>query len=86
VHELVRTWEETTGRKLTVEQLGSLEDLKAETARRLKAEPQNMYAWLPLMYAQGFFSGQTRLGALLNSRYPHIRPATVRDAIRQGLL
>jgi nucleoside-diphosphate-sugar epimerase len=86
IHELARIWQETTGRKVTVERLGSLEDLKNETARRLKAEPQNMYGWLPLMYAQAFFSGQPKLGALLNSRYPHIRPATVRDSIRQGLL
>ena len=86
IHELARTWQETTGRQPTVERLGSLDDLKGETARRLKAEPQNMFAWLPLMYAQAFFSGQPRLGTLLNSRYPHIRPTTVRDAIRQGLL
>ncbi len=84
--QLANAWQETTGRKPNVERLGSLEDLKNETARRLKAEPQNMYAWLPLMYAQAFFSGQPKLGALLNSRYPHIRPATVRDAIRKGLI
>ncbi|HEX8703569.1 MAG TPA: NmrA family NAD(P)-binding protein [Myxococcaceae bacterium] len=83
-HELVRTYQEATGRKLTVEHRGSLEDLKAEVERQLKAQPQNMFAWLPLMYMRGFFGGKVRLGTLLNSRYPHIRPASVKEAIQQG--
>lgn len=83
-HELVRTYQDTTGRKLAVEHRGSLEDLQAEIHRQLQAQPQNMYAWLPLMYMRGFFGGKVRLGPLLNSRYPHIRPASVKEAIAQG--
>jgi hypothetical protein len=38
------------------------------------------------MYMRGFLSEQARLGAPLNSRYPHLRPDSVRDAIQKGLL
>lgn len=86
IHELVRTYEKTTGRKLAVERLGSLEDMQAELERRLKAEPQNMFAWLPMMYFRAMLSGKVALGPLLNSRYPHIRPATVKESIQQGHL
>lgn len=79
-----QTWEATTKRKATLERLGSLEDLKAETQRRLTAEPANMYAWLPLMYAQGVFGGQALLGPTLNARYPEIAAETVAQAMARG--
>ncbi|MDX2093492.1 MAG: NmrA family NAD(P)-binding protein [Kofleriaceae bacterium] len=84
VLSFARTWETAHGRKLAMERLGSLEDLVTETRRRLAAEPQNMFAWLPLMYAQGMYSGKALLGELHNQRYPEIRPATVAQAIAQG--
>jgi len=85
-HEMVRTYQEATGRKLTVQHHGALEDLRAELERRRKAEPQNVYSWLPLMYLRGIFEGQARLGPVINSRYPHIRPASLKQAIEQGKL
>ncbi|MBS2016358.1 MAG: NmrA family NAD(P)-binding protein [Deltaproteobacteria bacterium] len=82
----VKTWEAAHGRKLTVERLGSLDDLAAETRRRLQAEPANMYAWLPLMYARGVFSGQALLGPTLNDRYPHIAAEPLTKAMARGAL
>jgi nucleoside-diphosphate-sugar epimerase len=79
-----KAWEAFHGKKLTLERLGSLEDLEAETKRRLAAEPANMYAWLPLMYARGVFGGQALLGPSENGRYPAIRPETVAQAIARG--
>jgi nucleoside-diphosphate-sugar epimerase len=79
-----KTWEEVKGKKLTLERLGSLDDLEAETKRRLGAEPQNMFAWLPLMYARGVFGGKALLGASENGRYPAIVPETVARAIARG--
>jgi hypothetical protein len=73
-------------KKLTLERLGSLEELAAETQRRLTAEPQNMYAWLPLMYARGVYGGQALLGKSENARYPEIRPESVAQAIARGAL
>lgn len=82
--DFATTWERVRGEKITRERLGSLDELAAETQRRLAAEPANMYAWLPLMYARGVFGGQALLGALLNHRYPEVVPATVAQTIAAG--
>jgi nucleoside-diphosphate-sugar epimerase len=81
-----RAWETGHQKKLTLERLGSLEELAAETRRRLTTEPQNMYAWLPLMYARGVYGGQALLGEIENARYPEIHPETVAQAIARGVL
>jgi nucleoside-diphosphate-sugar epimerase len=79
-----KTWESAHGRSLTAERLGSLEELEEETKRRLASEPQNMYSWLPLMYARGTFGGQALLGPNHNSLYPEIKPETVAQAAARG--
>lgn len=78
------TWERVHGRTLTRERLGSLEDLERETQRRLAAEPSNLYAWLPLMYARGVFGGEALLGPTHNTRYPAIQAETVAQAMARG--
>ncbi len=84
VHGFAKTLESTHGRPVTLERLGSLDELVAETQRRLAAEPQNMYAWLPLMYARGMYGGEALLGELHNARYPDVQPATVAQAAARG--
>ena len=79
-----KAWEAAHGRTATLERLGSLDDLERETQRRLAAEPGNMYAWLPLMYARGVFGGQALLGPTHNGRYPEIVPRTVSQAMAGG--
>lgn len=86
VRSFAERWSEAHGRKVTLERLGSLEELVAETHRRLAADPANLYAWLPLMYAQGVFGGQALLGPLENARYPDIEPETVARAIARGAI
>lgn len=82
----VETWEHVNGKKLVVERLGSLEDLERQTARKLAEEPQNMYAWLPLMYARGVYGGNALLGPLENARYPEIHAENLKQAITRGAL
>lgn len=77
-------WEAAHGKRPTLERLGSLEDLERETKRRLAAEPGNMYAWLPLMYARGVFGGQALLGPTHNALYPEIRAESVAQAMARG--
>ncbi len=79
-----RVWGEGHGKEATLERLGSLEELEKETQRRLAAEPHNMYAWLPLMYARGVFGGHALLGESKNSLYPHIKPEGVAAAVARG--
>lgn len=86
VRGLAAAWEAAGRPPLRLVRAGSLADLEAETRRRQAAEPHNMYAWLPLMYARGVFGGEALLGPLANDRYPHVRAETVADALRRGAL
>ncbi len=83
---MAKAWEKGHGRTATLERLGSLADLERETKRRLAAEPGNMYAWLPLMYARGVFGGQALLGPLENARYPEIAAESLERAIARKAL
>lgn len=80
-HELVSETAAGLGKDVAVKQLGTLADLDAEIARRRQAEPGNMFAWLPLMYWRAMLNGKGKLGALVNARYPAIRPTTVREYV-----
>ena len=85
-HQLVRAYEDASGKTLTVVRLGSLADLDDEISRRQQAEPENMFAWLPLMYWRAMLSGKGKLGALANDRYPEIHPLNVREFVkREGI-
>jgi nucleoside-diphosphate-sugar epimerase len=84
VHTFAATFAAVRGTTLTLECLGSTDELRAETERRLTAEPHNMYAWLPLMYARGVFEGHALLGPTLNARYPEIQAESVAQCIARG--
>jgi nucleoside-diphosphate-sugar epimerase len=81
-----RAWGAAHGREVTTLRLGSLEELAAETQRRMAAEPRNMHAWLPLMYARGVFGGQALLGPTHNARYPEVHAESVAQALARGAL
>lgn len=79
-----KTWEAAHGQALTLERLGSLDDLRQEVQTQLANQPGNMYAWLPLMYARGVFEGQALHPTRHNERWPEIEPQTVAQAIARG--
>jgi nucleoside-diphosphate-sugar epimerase len=85
VLEFAELLEQHDGTPVVRKNLGTLAALQEEVQRRRSREPENMYAWLPLMYAEGLFSGNASLGPLANGRYPEIRPTSVRDTIAQGV-
>lgn len=85
-HGLVRAFAEGSGRSLSVERRGSLADLDQEIDNRRRAHPDQIFAWLPLMYWRGMLSGKGKLGPLVNDRFPGIRPTTVKEYVQaQGL-
>lgn len=86
IFEFAKTYQAVRGKALALECLGSLQELEKETLRRLASSPQDMFAWLPLMYARGVFGGQALLGATHNGRYPAIRAETVEQAMRRGAI
>lgn len=79
-------WSVARGSSIERERLGSVADLEREVARRLAAEPGNMFAWLPLMYARGVFEGTALLGPKENARYPHIEADDVARALARGVI
>ncbi len=81
-HGLVAAYEGASGKRLTVERRGSLKDLDGVIQQRLRDAPQDMVAWLPLMYYRAMLSGKGKLGELSNHRYPQLRPTTVADYVR----
>lgn len=86
VFAFAKTWESIHGRPLSLERQGSLADLDAEIARRLAAEPQNVYAWLPLQYARGLWGGEGLLGEIHNARFPSIQAESLAQVIARGAL
>ncbi len=85
-HQLIKAYEGASGNALAVVRMGSLADLDAEIASQQRADPQNIFAYLPLMYWRAMLNGKAKLGQLVNSRYPHIRPLTVREYVRREAL
>jgi nucleoside-diphosphate-sugar epimerase len=85
-HQFAEVWRAARGEHVALERLGSLEELEAETHRRLSAEPGNMYSWLPLMYARGVFGGQALLGPAQNARYSAIAAESLAQAFARGAI
>ncbi|ATB28288.1 NmrA family NAD(P)-binding protein [Melittangium boletus] len=84
--QLVQEYEAGSGKKLKVERLGSLDDLSTRIAELQKHNPQNLLAYLPLMYLRSVLSGEGKLDELMNDRYPSIKPTTVRAYVaKEGL-
>jgi len=81
-HELVGETEAGLGRPITVNRPDTLADMDAEIARRLQAEPDNMFSWMPLMYWCAMLNGKGKLGPLMNARYPAIHPTGVREYVK----
>jgi uncharacterized protein YbjT (DUF2867 family) len=82
--EFAELLERQSGMPIVRKNLGTLEALQREIQARRSREPENVYAWLPLMYAEGMFSGNASLGPLANERYPEIKPESVRDTLARG--
>ena len=81
-HELVGETEAGLGRPITVNRPDTPADMDAEIARRLQAEPDNMFSWMPLMYWCAMLNGKGKLGPLMNARYPAIHPTGVREYVK----
>ncbi|MFB0614012.1 NmrA family NAD(P)-binding protein [Aurantiacibacter poecillastricola] len=82
-HGLVKAYEEGSGISVKVERMGTLADLDEEIERRRHAEPDNIFAWLSLMYWRAMLSGKARLRSVANSRYPQIAPVGVAEYVRR---
>jgi len=76
---LVRACERGIGRELTVRRHGSLADLDALIDERQASRPDDLGAYLPVMYWRAMLDGTGALDSLDNDLYPSIRPMTVAE-------
>ena len=72
--------------EITLQQNGSLEDLKNLADSMREKEPDNMQSWLPLVYFQWMLSGKGDLTSVDNARYPMVKPTTLADYLKQHAL
>ena len=77
--ELVNETAAGLDQTIAIRSMGSLSDLDSEIDRRRALEPNNLLAWLPLMYWRGMLNGKGELGPLQNTRFPAINPMSVRQ-------
>lgn len=80
--QLLAAYEEATGKKLHEKRLGSVEDLKAWIEQK-KQSANSPVDYIPQQYEYAMVSGKGKLNNIQNSRYPHIKPLTVRQYLQQ---
>lgn len=83
--ELLAAYEEATGKTLQVQQLGSVEELKAWIEQK-KPIARSPVEYIPQQYEYAMVSGKAKLDNLQNDRYPHIKPLTVKQYLQQANL
>ena len=79
--QLGKTYEDVTGKQLTYNCLGSVDDLVywIEKTKPIASSP---YEYLPQQYLLAMVSGKGKLDRQDNERYPNIHPASVADYVR----
>jgi nucleoside-diphosphate-sugar epimerase len=77
IKRMIADYETVTGQKLAERSKGTLDELKTwiETT---KLNNPNPWTYLPEQYQWGLFTGKLKLTHLVNDRYPHIQPTSVR--------
>lgn len=80
--QLLAAYEEATGKKLQEKRLGSVEDLKAWIEQK-KPSVNSPVEYIPQQYEYTMVSSKGKLDNIQNSRYPHIKPLTVRQYLQQ---
>lgn len=76
--QLHATYESVTGQTLMLERMGSIEELKQQIEAK-KQTATSHFEYLADQYQYVTFSGKGKLDHLDNDRYPHIKPATVKQ-------
>ena len=83
--QLVAAYQDATGKKLQEKQLGSVEDLKAWIEQK-KPSANSPVEYIPQQYEYVMVSGKGKLDNIQNSRYPNIKPLTLRQYLKQANL
>jgi NAD(P)-dependent dehydrogenase (short-subunit alcohol dehydrogenase family) len=80
--QLLTAYEEATGKKLQEKRLNSVEDLRAWIEQK-KPLANSPVEYIPQQYEYAMVFGKGKLDNIQNSRYPDIKPLTVRQYLEQ---
>jgi hypothetical protein len=80
--QFLAIYQEVTGKHLVEQRLGTVEELRAWIEQQ-KQTASSWHAYRAHQYHYGLVSGKGKLDSLENSRYPHIRPLTLRQYLEQ---
>lgn len=81
--QILAAYEEVTGKKLQEKRLGSVEELKAWIEQK-KPFANSPVEYVPQQYEYTMVSSKGKLDNIQNSRYPNIKPLTVRQFLEQA--
>ncbi len=81
--QLLAAYEEATGKKLQEKPLGSVEELKAWIEQK-KPSAKSPVEYVPQQYEYTMVSSKAKLDNIQNSRYPNIKPLTVRQFLEKA--
>ena len=81
--QLKSAYESATGKKLEVQHLGSVEELKSWIEDK-KQTVDSPLEYIPQQYEYVMVSSKGKLDNIQNSRYPQIKPLTVKEYIKQA--
>ena len=84
--DIAKLFGEAYQTEITLQKNGSLEDLKNMVDGMRMTEPDNLQAWMPLLYFQWMMSGKGDLTNVDNARYPMVKPTTLADYLKQHTL
>ncbi|KAH8881801.1 NAD(P)-binding protein [Thozetella sp. PMI_491] len=79
VKQVAETYESVYGEKLTLECLGSLDDLKEKMTTSFRESPQNERKWMGDFYLYHMLNGKTSLEPLHTTRYINVKPQSVEE-------
>ncbi|KAJ9149313.1 NmrA-like family protein [Pleurostoma richardsiae] len=83
IHQIADIFAGVYGKKPSLKNLGSLDDLNKTILERRKKDPQNIFSYLALSYQYYCLIGQTYLEIDPDRpRYPEIKPVTFEDFMR----
>ncbi len=83
MRQLKAAYEKGTGKQLEMQHLGTVEKLKSWIEDK-KSTAESPLEYIPQQYEYAMVSGKGKLDKIQNSRYPHIKPLTVEEFIKQA--
>lgn len=84
--DIAKLLEEEYRTKIVLENCGTMDDLKHMVDNLRKEKPDDIYAWMGLLYLHWMSSEEARLDGVENDRYPQVKPTTVRGFLKQHTL